>query len=491
MLSSVRGRRRPALAVCCVCGSFCWRLRLFSVLALFSHFLALTHTHSSAVCFSPSTVTMAAPSTNFETLQLHAGQGLDKDHRARAVPIVASTSFVFENSEHAAKLFGLQEFGSIYSRIGNPTVAVLEERIAALEGGTMAVATASGMSAQFLAIATLSVAGDNIVSSSSLYGGTYNQFKVALPRLGIEVRWTDGEAASIEAKIDDKTRAIYVETIGNPSFKVSDLEKISAVAKKHGVALIVDNTFGAGGYICKPLSHGANIVVESCTKWIGGHGSTIGGIIVDGGNFAWDNGRYPLMTEPSPGYHGLEFYKVFGPGGVVGANVAFAIRARVENLRDFGPAQNPFGAFLLLQGVETLSLRVERHCENTNALATFLNKHDKVAWVSHPSLASHPSHKLAKKLFRKGTFGCVLTFGAKGGKEAAAKVVDSLKLASHLANVGDAKTLVIAPAATTHQQLSEEEQVAAGVKPEMVRVSVGIEHISDIIADFEQALAQI
>jgi OAH/OAS sulfhydrylase len=430
-----------------------------------------------------------ASTPRFETLQLHAGQEPDSDHGARAVPIYQSTSFCFKDSEHAANLFGLKAFGSIYSRIGNPTCDVFEKRMAALEGGTMAVSTSSGQAAQLIALTTLAQAGDNVISTSFLYGGTYNQFKVMLPRMGIEARFVDGDnPADFEKMIDDKTRAIYVESIGNPKYNVPDFEKLSAIAKKHGVALVVDNTFGQGGYVCQPLKHGANIVTMSATKWVGGHGTTIGGCIVDGGNMDWGNGRYPLMTEPAPGYHGLKFWDAFGPSGPMGVNIAFAIRCRVEGLRDIGAAQSPFGAFLLLQGVETLSLRSERHCQNANALAAYLESHPSVAWVSHPSLKSHPSHANALKYLRKDHYGSVLSFGLKSGKEGAQKFIDSVKLLSHLANVGDAKTLVIHPASTTHEQLSADEMKSSGVTPDLIRVSVGIEHIDDIKADVEQAI---
>ena len=427
-------------------------------------------------------------SLRFETLQLHAGHTPDTATNARAVPIYATTSFTFNDSEHGANLFALKEFGNIYTRIMNPTTDVFEQRVAALEGGVGALATSSGQAAQMLALTTIAGAGDNIVSTSYLYGGTYNQFKVTLPRLGIRVRFANGDDPdSIERLIDDKTRAIYLETIGNPRFNVPDFEKISAIAKKHGVPLVVDNTFGTCGYLCRPIEHGADIVVQSATKWIGGHGTTIGGVIVDAGTFPWNNGKFPTFTEPSPGYHGLNFWEVFGPDGVLGANAAFIIRARVEGLRDLGPCQNPFGSFLLLQGLETLSLRVQRSCDNALELARWLNAHEGVDWVSYPGLESHPYHATAKKYLKNG-FGAVLSFGIKGGGEAGQALVDKLELASHLANVGDAKTLVIHPASTTHQQLAAEEQVASGVTPDLVRVSVGIEHIDDIKADFEQAL---
>ena len=428
----------------------------------------------------------------FETLQLHAGQEPDPTTGSRAVPIYQTTSYQFDDTEHAATLFALKDFGNIYTRIMNPTTDVFEKRIAALEGGAAAVGTASGQSAQFLAMITLAQAGDNIVSTPNLYGGTYNQFKVTLPRLGINVKFVgeDDNPEDFEAAIDDNTRAIYVESIGNPKGNVPDFEKISAVAKKHGVALVVDNTFGAGGAIARPIDHGANVVVESATKWIGGHGTSIGGVIVDAGNFNWGNGRYPLFTDPSPAYHGLKFWEVFGENGPFG-NIAFAIRARVEGLRDVGPAQSPFNSFLLLQGLETLSLRAERHAENALNLAKWLEKQDAVDWINYTGLPSHPHHENGKKYLREGRFGAVLTFGVKGGYDAAREFIEAVELASHLANVGDAKTLVIHPASTTHQQLTAEEQASSGVKEDLIRVSVGIEHIDDIIDDFEQAFKKI
>ncbi len=427
---------------------------------------------------------------HFETLQLHAGQEPAPGTNARAVPIYATTSYTFNDAAHGARLFALQEFGNIYTRIMNPTTDVFEKRIAALEGGVAALATSSGQAAQFLAINTIAQAGDNIVSSSFLYGGTYNQFKVALPRLGIDVRFAEGDdAASIESLIDERTKAVYVETIGNPRFNIPDFEALADVAHRHGVPLIVDNTFGAAGFLARPIEYGADIVVESATKWIGGHGTTIGGVIVDAGTFDWGNGRFPSFTEPAPGYHGLNFWETFGPNGVVGANIAFIIRARVEGLRDFGPAQNPFGSFLLLQGLETLSLRVQRHVDNALELAHWLQEQDEVTWVSYPGLDDHPYHARATKYLRHG-YGAVLAFGIRGGIEAGRIFIDGVQLASHLANVGDAKTLVIHPASTTHQQLSEEEQRSSGVTSDLVRVSVGIEHIDDIKADFSQALAR-
>ncbi len=427
----------------------------------------------------------------FETLQLHAGQTPDPTTNARAVPIYATTSYVFNDSQHGANLFALKEFGNIYTRIMNPTTDAFEQRIAALEGGVAALATASGQAAQFLAIATIAGAGDNIVSTSFLYGGTYNQFKVSLPRLGIQVRFADGDDPnSIESLIDEQTKAIYLETIGNPRFNVPDFDRIAEVAKRHGVPLIVDNTFGAAGYLFRPIDHGADVVVASATKWIGGHGTTIGGVIVDAGTFPWNNGKFSVFTDPSPAYHGLSFWDVFGPRGVLGANAAFVIRARVELLRDFGPAQNPFGSFLLLQGLETLSLRVQRAVDNALELAHWLQEQTEVAWVSYPGLRTHPSHERAKQYLQNG-YGAVLSFGIEGGLEAGQAFVSNVKLASHLANVGDAKTLVIHPASTTHQQLARKEQEAAGVTEDLVRVSVGIEHIEDIKADFAQALAQV
>jgi O-acetylhomoserine (thiol)-lyase len=426
----------------------------------------------------------------FETLQIHAGQEPAPGTNARAVPIYQTTSYVFNDADHGARLFALQEFGNIYTRLMNPTTDVFEKRIAALEGGVAALATSSGQAAQFIAINNIAEAGDNIVSTSFLYGGTYNQFKVSLPRMGINVKFVDGDNPKDFAKaIDDRTKALYVETIGNPQFNIPDFAALADVAHKNGIPLIVDNTFGCGGYLCRPIEHGADIVVESATKWIGGHGTSIGGVIVDSGKFNWGNGKFPVFTDPAPGYHGLKFQEVFGPDGPFG-NIAFIIRARVEGLRDLGPCLSPFNAFLLLQGLETLSLRVDRHTSNALALAKWLESHEQVEWVSYPGLSSHPSHKRAKKYLKHG-FGCVLTFGIKGGREAGRSFIDHVKLASHLANVGDAKTLVIHPASTTHQQLTDEEQLSAGVTPSSIRVSVGLEHIDDIKADFEQAFAKV
>lgn len=433
---------------------------------------------------------MSSQNLKFETLQLHAGQEVDPTTGSRAVPIYQTTSYVFKSSEHGANLFALKEFGNIYTRLMNPTTDVFEKRIAALEGGVAALAVSSGQAAQFIALNNILQAGDNFVTSSYIYGGSYNQFKVAFKRLGIEARFAKGDdAQSIASLINEKTKAIYVETIGNPSFSIPDFEKISDVAKKFDLPLIVDNTFGAAGYLFRPLEHGANVVVQSATKWIGGHGTSIGGVIVDGGNYNWGNGKFSQFTEPSEGYHGLVFNAVFGTGGPFG-NIQFIIRARVEGLRDFGPSQSPFNSFLLLQGIETLSLRVQRHVDNALELAKWLENHPQVDKVLYPGLPSSPNHTLAKKYLKNG-FGAVLSFEVKGGKEAAIKFVDNLKLISHLANVGDTKTLIIQPSATTHQQLSESEQIAAGVQPSSLRVSVGIEHIDDIKADLEQAFASI
>src|SRR5476651_1927302 len=433
---------------------------------------------------------MLSSNLKFETLQLHVGQEADPTTGSRAVPLYQTTSYVFNNAEHGANLFALKEFGNIYTRIMNPTTDVFEKRIAALEGGVAALATASGQAAQFLALNNILQVGDNFVSSPYLYGGTYNQFKVSFKRIGIEARFAkDDTAESIEALIDNKTKAIFLETIGNPGFTIADFDKLGALAKKHDLPLIVDNTFGAGGYLFRPLEHGASIVVESTTKWIGGHGTSIGGVIVDGGNYNWANGKFPQFTEPSEGYHGLVFADVFGIGGPFG-NIQFIIRCRVEGLRDFGPSQSPFNSWLNIQGLETLSLRVQRHVDNTLELAKWLDKHPAVDKVNYPGLSSSPHHALAKKYLKNG-FGDVLTFEVKGDKTNASTFIDNLKLVSHLANVGDAKTLIIQPSATTHQQLSDSEQLAAGVLPNSLRVAVGIEHIDDIKADFKQAFAKI
>lgn len=426
----------------------------------------------------------------YETLQVHAGQEPAPGTNARAVPIYQTTSYTFDDAAHGARLFALEEFGNIYTRIMNPTTDVFEQRIAALEGGVAGVATASGQAAQFAAVTTLAGAGDNIVSTSYLYGGTHNQFKVAFARLGIETRFVFGDDPDEFAKrIDDRTKAIYLESIGNPRFNVPDIEAYARVAHDAGVPLVVDNTFGAAGYLSRPIDHGADIIVASATKWIGGHGTTIGGIIVDSGNFDWRNGRFPVFTEPSPGYHGLVFADTFGPDGPFG-NIAFAVRARVEGLRDLGAALSPFNAFLLLQGVETLSLRVQRHVDNALELALWLQKQPEVAWVNYPGLEDHPYHEVAERVLTNG-YGAVLSFGVQGGAAAAKHFIDSVELASHLANVGDAKTLVIHPASTTHQQLDAHEQLAAGVTDDLIRVSVGIEHIDDIVDDFAAAFGAL
>ncbi|KAJ6107670.1 Pyridoxal phosphate-dependent transferase major region subdomain 2 [Penicillium sp. IBT 18751x] len=421
---------------------------------------------------------------HFETLQLHAGHTPDPATNSRAVPIYATSSYTFNDSAHGARLFGLKEFGNIYSRIMNPTVDVFEKRIAALEGGVAAVAASSGQSAQFMAISALAHAGDNIVSTSNLYGGTYNQFKVMLPRLGITTKFVNGDdPADIRDAIDEKTKLVYVETIGNPRYNVPDFEAIAQVAHEKGIPLVVDNTFGAGGYFARPIDHGADIVVHSATKWIGGHGTTIGGVVIDSGKFDWgkNGARFPQFIEPSEGYHGLKFWETFG-------SIAFAIRVRVEILRDLGSALNPFAAQQLILGLETLSLRCERHATNALALAKWLQKNEHVSWVSYPGLEDHPSHQTAKKYLPRG-YGGVLSVGIKGGAAAGSQVVDGFKLISNLANVGDSKTLAIHPWSTTHEQLSDKEKEDSGVTDDAIRISVGTEHIDDIIADFEQSFA--
>jgi len=429
---------------------------------------------------------MSDSSYQFETLQLHAGQEPDPVTNSRAVPIYQTTSYTFNNSEHGANLFALKEFGNIYTRIMNPTTDVFEKRLAALEGGVAALGVASGHAAQFLAINNITTVGDNFVSTSFLYGGSFNQFKNSFKNIGVEARFADGDdISSFEKLIDDKTKAIYLETIGNPSYSIPDFEAFSALAKKYDLPIIVDNTFGAGGAICQPIKWGAHIVVESATKWIGGHGTTMGGVIVDSGTFNWGNGKYPQFTEPSPSYHGLVFNDVFGLNGPFG-NIQFIIRARVEGLRDWGPSQSPFNSFLLLQGLETLTLRVERASENALALATWLEAHPDVEFVKYPGLAGNKYKSLADKYLTRGA-GSVLSFKLKAGKEAADIFVNSVKLTSHLANVGDSKTLIIHPASTTHSQLSEAEQENAGVAPGLLRLSVGIEHIDDIKADLQKA----
>lgn len=422
----------------------------------------------------------------FETLQVHAGHEVDKDTNSRAVPLYQTTSYTFNDAQHAADLFGLKAFGNIYTRIMNPTTDVFEKRIAALYGGAGALAVSSGHAAQFIAITNILQQGDNFVSSPYLYGGSYNQFTVSFKKLGIDARIAkDDNAEDFEALIDENTKALYIETIGNPTLNVADFEAIAKVAEKHQIPLIVDNTFGAGGFLFNPFEYGASIIVESATKWIGGHGSSVGGIIVDSGKFDWANGKFPLLSEPSPGYHDLVFTDVFGKNSPFG-NIAFIIKARVEGLRDFGPALSPFNSFQLIQGLETLSLRLERIVQNAQKLAEYLEQHPDVESVIYPGLPNFTDKANANKYLKRG-FGGVLNFEVKGGKEEAVKLINSLKLASHLANVGDAKTLVINPASTTHEQLSDEQQAAAGIKPGQIRVSVGIEHIDDIIADFAQA----
>lgn len=433
---------------------------------------------------------MSQESPRFETLQLHAGQEPDPVTKSRAVPIYQTTSYTFNDSEHGANLFALKEFGNIYTRIMNPTTDVFEKRLAALEGGVAALATGSGHAAQFLAINNITTVGDNFITTSFLYGGSYNQFKNSFKNIGVEARFADGDdISSFEKLIDKRTKAIYLETIGNPSYSVPDFEEFAKLAAKHDLPILVDNTFGAAGAICQPIKWGAHIVVESATKWIGGHGTTMGGVIVDAGTYDWGNGKYPQFTDPSPSYHGLVMNDVFGKNGPFG-NIQFIIRARVEGLRDWGPSQSPFNSFLLLQGLETLTLRVERAAENALKLAQWLESHDDVEYVNYLGLDSSKYKGLASKYLTRG-FGAVLSFKLKAGKEAADQFVNSLGLVSHLANVGDSKTLIIHPASTTHSQLSESDQEAAGVVAGQLRVSVGIEHLEDIKADFEQAFAKI
>ena len=427
---------------------------------------------------------------SFETLQVHAGQEIDPITHARSVPIYLTSSYAFEDAKEGADLFGLKKFGNIYTRLMNPTTDVFEKRIAALEGGLSALATSSGQSAQFIALNNILSAGDNFVSTSHLYGGTYNQFKNQFKRLGVDVRFTpDDEPLSFEKLIDEKTKALYIETIGNPDLNIPDFEAIAAVADRNNIPLIVDNTFGAGGFLFRPIEHGATIVVESATKWIGGHGTALGGVIVDSGKFNWGNGKFPEFTEPSDSYHGLVFWDVFGANGSFG-NIAFTLRARVEGLRDWGNTPSPFNSFILLQGLESLSLRVERHVANTQAVAEWLESHPQVEYVNYPGLKSSKYHKLANKYFPHGA-GAVLTFKIKGESLNADTFINNLKLFSHLANVGDAKSLVIHPASTTHEQLSLEEQLAAGVAPGLLRLSIGIENIKDLIADIEQSLQKL
>ncbi|MFO7869749.1 MAG: O-acetylhomoserine aminocarboxypropyltransferase/cysteine synthase [Bacteroidales bacterium] len=433
---------------------------------------------------------MTTKKLHFDTLQVHAGHTPDDTTHSRAVPIYQTTSYTFDSAEHGANLFALKEFGNIYTRLMNPTTDVLEKRIAALEGGVAAVAVASGHSAQFITITNIMTSGHNIVSSQNLYGGTYNQFKVTFPRIGITTKFSPtNKAKDFEALIDENTRAIYTETIGNPEFNIPEFEELAQLAQKHEIPLIVDNTFGGGGYLCKPIEYGADIVVASATKWLGGHGSSMGGVIIDSGKFNWGNGKFPLFSEPSDGYHGLNFWETFGSHSPFG-NIAFSIRARVEGLRDYGPAISPFNSFQIIQGIETLSLRMERICSNAQKLAEWLEKNPHIESVNYPGLESSPYHSLAQKYLSNG-FGGVLSFKVKGDVQTANTVIDNLTIISHVANVGDIRTLAIQPAATTHQQLSETEQINAGIYPNLIRISVGIEHISDIIWDFEQALESL
>jgi O-acetylhomoserine (thiol)-lyase len=427
-----------------------------------------------------------------ETIAFHAGQVPDPVTKSRAVPLYQTTSYVFDDADHAARLFGLQEFGNIYTRIMNPTTDVLEKRIAALEGGVGALATASGQSAETLAILNAAEAGDEIISSSSLYGGTYNLFHYTLPKMGIQVKFVDpSKPEEFKKAITAKTRLIFAETLGNPKLDVLDFEAVSKIAHAEGLPLFIDNTL-ASPFLLRPFDHGADIVVHSTTKFIGGHGTSIGGIIVDSGKFAWNQGRHKMFTEADESYHGLKFWDVFGkfePFG--GVNIAYILKARVQGLRDIGAAMSPFNAWMFLQGLETLHLRMERHSQNALKVAQFLKSHPKVSWVNYPGLPDHPSYNLAKKYFYRGLFGAILGFGIKGGKEAGKKFINNLKLFSHLANVGDAKSLAIHPATTTHSQLTAAEQVATGVSDDFVRLSVGIEGSEDIEADLKQALDKI
>ena len=433
---------------------------------------------------------MKTPRTQgFGTLTLHAGHDPKSTSGSRAVPIYQTTSYMFNDTAHAARLFGLEELGNIYTRIMNPTTDVLEKRVAALEGGVGALAHSSGQAAITSAILNIAGAGDNIVSAAQLYGGTYTLFKYTLPKLGIEVRFADAEDPStFKPLIDDKTKAIYGDTVGNPKLNIFPFEEISAVARAHQLPLIVDST-AASPAVCRPIEHGANVVIHSLTKFIGGHGTSIGGIVVDAGNFDWGSGRFDGFTRPDPSYHGLvhwDAFKAFEPAG--GANIAYIMKMRLQWLRDMGNCASPFNSFLHIQGLETLHLRMERHCENALKVAEFLQGHDCVDWVNYPGLADSPHHAAADQYFNKGMYGALVGFGVKGGLEAGGKFIDSLQLFSHLANIGDAKSLAIHPASTTHQQLSPEEQVAAGVTTDFVRLSVGIEDIEDLLADLDQAL---
>jgi O-acetylhomoserine (thiol)-lyase len=417
----------------------------------------------------------------FDTLALHGGQEVDSATTARAVPIYQSTSYVFHDADHAANLFSLSEMGNIYTRIMNPTTDVFEQRVALLEKGVGALATASGQAAETLSILNIMGAGDVLVSAAGLYGGTYNLFHYTLPKIGVNVKFVDDrDPENFRAAITDTTKALFAETVGNPSLNTLNIEGVAAVAHEAGVPLIIDNTLPSP-YLVNPLEHGADIVVHSATKFIGGHGTSIGGTIVDGGRFPWDNGRFPELNEPDPSYHGLEFYPALG-------ELAYILKARVQMLRDYGPALSPFNSFLFLQGLETLPLRMERHSQNAQAVAEFLRAHDKVNWVNYPGLPDHPTHDLARKYHREGMFGAILGFGIEGGLEAGKRFINALELHSLLANVGDAKSLVIHPASTTHSQLSVDEQVSTGVTDDYIRLSVGLESIDDILYDLDQAL---
>lgn len=428
--------------------------------------------------------------TGLGTRALHAGHTPDKETRSRAVPIYQTTSYLFEDTAHAARLFGLEELGNIYTRIMNPTTDVLEKRVAALEGGVAALAHASGQGAITSAILNIASAGDNIVSASQLYGGTYTLFKYTLPKLGIEVRFADADNPStFEPLIDEKTKAIYGDTVGNPGLNVFPFVEVSAIAQAAKLPLIIDST-AASPAVCRPIEHGANIVVHSLTKFIGGHGTSVGGIVVDAGNFDWGSGRFPGFTEPDPSYHNLvhwDAFKAFEPAG--GANIAYIMKMRLQWLRDTGNCISPFNAFMILQGMETLHVRMERHCANALKVAEFLEAHPSTSWVNYPGLPSNRHHAAAKKYFDPAMHGALVGFGVKGGLEAGGRFIDNLKLFSHLANIGDAKSLAIHPATTTHSQLDAEQQVAAGVTPDFVRLSVGIENIEDLLADLNQALS--
>ncbi len=422
-----------------------------------------------------------------ETIALHGGQKPDPATNARAVPIYQTTSYVFQDTAHAARLFGLQEFGNIYTRIMNPTTDVLEQRVAQLEGGTGALAVSSGQAAETLALLNIAHSGDEVLSSASLYGGTYNLFHYTFPKMGIEVKFVDpSDPANFRKAVTKRTKAIFSESIGNPKLDTLDIRAVADIAHGAGIPLVIDNTMPSP-YLLRPFDHGADVVIHSTTKFIGGHGTSIGGIIVDSGRFDWGNGNFPQFTEPDPSYHGLKFWEVFGNFPGLG-NVAFIIKARVQLLRDMGPAMSPFNAFLFLQGLETLHLRMERHSANALATAKFLSTHPNVTWVNYPGLPDHPQHALAKKYHHRGLYGAILGFGIKGGMEAGKKFIDNVKLFSHLANIGDAKSLVIHPASTTHQQLTPEERLETGVTDDFVRLSVGLEHIDDLLEDLDQAL---